>query len=89
MSVLGPGSPHSMHLDVGFGEGAAAEYKGVTIQNGIIMKVVGLDQGTVNGKPSVGIFVGLQDGTMVLAETTWALFNAAHAACRGRFGEPT
>lgn len=39
-----------------------------------------LPNGTAGGKPSVGMLIRLADGTPVIAETTWELFDAAARA---------
>lgn len=73
-------------LPIAFGDGAAEEFKERTIVRGEIAKLVGLEDGTTGGNPSVGFFIELPDHELVFVETTWRLFDAAHAACEGRFG---
>lgn len=46
-----------------------------------------LSGGMASGKPSVFIRIDLEDGTVVLGETSFALFQGAAAAGRGRFGD--
>ena len=53
-----------------------------------MIQISGLDGGMVSGKPSIVIRLDLPDGKVVVAETSWALFDAAHSALRGRFGAP-
>lgn len=48
--------------------------------HGRLERVGLLRHGTVNGKASVAVVILLDDGTRVVAETTWALFNAAARA---------
>lgn len=73
-------------LKIVFGDGSTPEYAGRNIIQGKLDAVVGLDVGTAEGNPTVGFFIEMPDGSLVFTETTWNLFNAAHAACRGRFG---
>ena len=53
-----------------------------------MIQISGLDGGMVSGKPSIVIRLDLPDGKVVVAETSWAIFDAAHSALRGRFGAP-
>ena len=53
-----------------------------------MIQIAGLEGGMKSGKPSLVIRLELPDGKVVMAETSWALFDAAHAALRGRFGAP-
>lgn len=48
--------------------------------NGMLTRVGLLRHGTEGGKASVGLVVELEDGTKVIAQTTWALFRTAYAA---------
>ena len=48
------------------------------------LEVALLIEGTVSGKPSVMLRVELPNGEIAIVETTWALFDMAHAAMRGR-----
>lgn len=50
--------------------------------------VAALPQGTVQGRPTVAVRVELPDGTVVLAETTLALFLTAADAMKARHGDP-
>ena len=52
------------------------------------IQIGALQGGMTSGKPSVAIRIDLPDGKVVVAETSWALFDAAHSALRGRFGAP-
>jgi hypothetical protein len=74
-----------IELPIAFGDGAAEEFQDREIVQGRIAKVVGLDDGMVSGKPSVGFFIEMPDGRLVFAETSYALFEAAAAAMRGRW----
>ena len=49
--------------------------------------VAALDQGMTSGKPSVAIAIPLEDGRIVLAETSMRLFLAAARAFRTRYGD--
>lgn len=57
------------------------------VRPGTLTTVIGLEGGTVTGKPSVMFLI--EDGeTIIAAETTYALLHAAVAAFRGAFGDP-
>lgn len=73
-------------LPIAFGDGSAREFAERDVVHGKIVKVVGLDDGTTRGNPSVGFFIELPDGKVVFTETTYRLFNMAAAAMRGRWG---
>lgn len=53
---------------------------GLNTPHGRLERVGLLRNGTANGKASVAVVVQLDDGTHVIAETTWALFNGAARA---------
>lgn len=50
--------------------------------------VTGLAGGMMSGRPSLMLRLDLPNGKVVLAETSWALFHAAHAAFVAKFGVP-
>jgi hypothetical protein len=52
------------------------------------MRVAALARGMVSGKPSVTIGIFLDDGGVVLGQTSLALFLAAADALRARHGDP-
>lgn len=52
------------------------------------IKVIGMPQGTVQGKPTVILRATLPDGREVFIETTLALFVVAARALLARYGEP-
>lgn len=51
-----------------------------TAPQGRLERIGLLRNGTVEGRATVGLVVRLPDGTAVVAETTWRLFNAAARA---------
>jgi hypothetical protein len=55
---------------------------------GQLVDIVGIPDGTQGGNPAVGLRIQMPDGSYVFTQTTWALFHAATAALRGRYGEP-
>jgi hypothetical protein len=57
----------------------------VHLTNEII--VSGLPDGMQSGKPSMMFGFVLPDGTPVIAETSWALFETAYRAFAAKFGE--
>jgi hypothetical protein len=47
---------------------------------GVIERIGLLPEGTAKGRPTVALIIRMDDGSLVFAETTWALFgNAAQA----------
>lgn len=78
-----------VRLDVILREPAFPDFEDKEIINitGTI-RVAGLEQGTREGKPSVGIGFELPDGRVVLAETTLALFLTAADALKAAYGDP-
>jgi len=48
------------------------------------LEIALLAEGMQSGKPSVMMRVQLPDGSVAIVETSWALFDMAHAAMRGR-----
>lgn len=48
------------------------------VGQGMLTDIGLLRHGTDGGQASVGMIVTLQDGTQVLAETTWKLFKMAY-----------
>lgn len=57
-------------------------------KQGLLTDIAILEKGTMNGKPSVAVRASLDDGTVVILETTWALLYNAVLALRARYGEP-
>lgn len=76
-------------LRIVFNDGALSDLLPRERRSGRLTAVAGLEAGTVSGKPTTYVVVELDDGTVVIGETTWALL---HAACNGleaRYGAPT
>lgn len=73
-------------LPIAFGDNSASQFADRKILQGEIVTLACLDDGTSGGNPSVGFFIETPEG-LVYCSTTWKLFNAAHAAMRGRWGE--
>jgi len=48
--------------------------------------IAALDKGMTSGRPSLALRFDLDDGTVVIQETSVAAFLTAAAAIRGRFG---
>lgn len=74
-------------LPIAFGDNSSPELRGRETVQGRIIKLACLDDGTVQGNPTVGFFIELPDGQLVFTETTYALWQMASAAMRGRWGE--
>lgn len=58
-----------------------------TTVEGTLVGIATLAGGTTEGRPSVTFRIELEDGTVVLAQTTLRLFQGAAAAFRGKYGE--
>jgi hypothetical protein len=77
--------PLEVHLD---GDNCWPDLKERGFTEGQFKAVAALPQGTASGKPSVAVRVELPDGTVVVAETTLALFLTAADAIKARYGDP-
>lgn len=66
----------SVHLDC---EQDRLDLAGLTA-SGMIKDIGLLRHGTENGKATVAITIELEDGSVVLGQTTWALLRTAYAA---------
>ena len=66
-----------------------ADWNASVIGNAEIIEVVGIPDGTANGKPAVAIIVRTPDGETFFCQTTMALFQTAAAAFIGRYGDVT
>lgn len=78
------GEDLTIHLD---GDGCWPDLLEKPYHHGRIKSVAALPGGMQSGRPSVTIRAELDDGTIVLLETSMALFNAATRAFVGRFGD--
>ena len=58
------------------------------LAGGSHIQVTGLEGGMQSGRPSVAIRLDLEDGRVVLAETSLALFLSAADALKARYGDP-
>jgi hypothetical protein len=58
------------------------------VKSGAIDRVGVLPNSTTGGHPSVQILVTLEDGTKVVAQTTWRNFSLAMVALIARWGTP-
>jgi hypothetical protein len=52
------------------------------------LRIMALSGGMTSGKPSVGFGLLLDDGRVVFAQTSLALFLATADALRARYGDP-
>lgn len=52
------------------------------------LAITALDRGMASGKPSVAIRLDLEDGTVVVAQTSLVLFLSAADALKARYGDP-
>lgn len=57
-------------------------------EHGHITDMTVLPNGTYSGKPSVALRVRLDNGTVAIVETTWALMHSAVHAFESKYGEP-
>ena len=71
------------------GEGSMPNLSVDGVTEGRLETVVALANGTLMGKPSIGFFIAMPDGSTVWTETTMSLFVAAARAFVARHGEPT
>ena len=60
----------------------------IHLAQGTEIAVTGLDAGMVSGKPSVTLRLDLPDGSIVIAETSMALWLTATDMLRSRYGDP-
>lgn len=58
----------------------------IHLANDANFEMTGLANGTSGGLPSVAFRLDLPDGRVVIAETTWRLFEMAYKAFLGKFG---
>ncbi len=68
------------------GEGAAPELQGKKIHRANLHKVMALPGGMRGGRTSVALIIPLEDGSVVMAETSLRLFQQASAAFTGKYG---
>lgn len=72
------------------GDSAAADLQGRDDwQGGTISQFIMLEGGMVSGKPSVALRIECKDGSVVIAQTSWALMHAAIRAAEARYGVPS
>lgn len=58
-------------------------------QGGMLDAITFLDAGMSSGKPSIAVLVKCEDdGSLVIAQTSWALLHAAVRAFEARHGAP-
>lgn len=84
MADLLSGTSITIHLD---GDACWPDLTSKEHRHGKIVSVATLPDGTSGGRPSIMIRAELDDGSIVLIETTLRLFNACAAAFRGRYGD--
>lgn len=56
--------------------------------SGTSVEVAVLTRGTTGGRESITFRVNLEDGRVLLFETTWRLLHTTARAIEGRYGEP-
>lgn len=67
------------NLMVGYGDSAWEDLAGQTIDgNGKIERAVLLPMGTSRGNASVELLIRMPDGSLIHANTTWALWKATY-----------
>lgn len=57
-------------------------------KHGMLTDIAFLQNGTESGKPSIALRAKLDDGTVVILETTWTLLHSANNAFVARYGWP-
>lgn len=57
-------------------------------KHGLLDAITFLENGTTGGRPAIGVLVKNDDGSLVIAETTWALLHTAIRAFEARYGAP-
>lgn len=70
-----------VHLN---GDGCWPDLREIVCEHGEVMEAAYLERGTLQGSPSVTLRIRLDDGRIVLAETTLKLFLTVAAAFRGK-----
>lgn len=69
------------------GDGAFTDkIQGRPCQPGLLEAITILERGMASGRPSIGLLVRNNDGTVTIAETSWALLDSACLAFRARYG---
>ena len=68
------------------GDGAFTELQGKTVHRATVDAVTCLEGGMSGGRTSVGFLIHLEDGSVVFAETSLALFQMANAAFAEKYG---
>lgn len=63
-----------------------SELQGKTIRSGHVAVLGGMPQGMESGAASVAVVIPLEDGTVVFAETSLALLQAATKALTAKYG---
>lgn len=69
------------------GDNAFPEYQGKKIVNVHNFAVTALEGGMASGRPSVAFLIELPDGTVVMAETSLALFQSANRVFLAKYGD--
>lgn len=73
--------PVELHLD---GDGCWPDLKDIVFDHGILMEAAYLEGGMVGGNPSITMRIRLDDGRIVLAETSARMFVTLAAAIKGK-----
>lgn len=75
----------AIHVD---GDGCWPDLREKGCKDGLLTGVSALAAGMESGRPSVMLRVELEDGTVVLAQTSLQLLSAAVRAFTARYGDP-
>ncbi len=78
----------TLAIDLTIEDGAWAKYAGPKPRSGKLSRIGVLPRGMVSGRPAVELLVILDDGTAVIAETSWRNFALAAVALIARWGTP-
>ena len=74
-----------MGVDLSIEDGEWKKYLGANPKHGRIERVGILPNSTSLGKPTFQVLARMDDGTMIVVETTWALINTAARAIAVRW----
>jgi hypothetical protein len=76
-------TPLSINLE---GDGAFEDWKDKSPAHGRLTRLAALPGGMASGRPSIALGIELDDGTVVVAETSWNLLFTAAKAVEARYG---
>ena len=78
----------TLAVDLIITDGAWGPHVGKQPQMGTVTRIGVLPKGMESGRPSLALAVILDDGTAVIAQTSWRAFALAAVALIARWGTP-